>query len=280
MQIAIIGLGLMGGSLGLALRQNRLIKRVLGYDIDKKNAKIALQRGLCDELINFDLKILAKCDVVVLATPVDVIISLLKKLKNLPFKTSIIELGSTKRRIIESIDDGTKRHFIAAHPMCGTENSGANAAFMGLYKDSVCVLCDSEAADDIHQKRAVEIFSYLGMKIVFMDSVSHDHHTAIISHLPHAISFALANFVMKEEDARTIVHLGSSSFKDMSRIAKSSPAMWGSIFTQNRANLLESIDFFEKELDKCRQMLLSGDETALKALKDWMKQANKLRKIL
>ncbi|EJK6796061.1 prephenate dehydrogenase, partial [Campylobacter jejuni] len=189
----------------------------------------------------------------------------------------IIELGSTKRKIIESLPKNLIKQTLFAHPMTGTENSGPKAAFKELYKDAVCVLCDSEIADDLHQKRAVEIFSHLGMKIVFMDSKAHDHHAAIISHLPHVISFSLANFVMKEEDKRNIVHLAGGSFKGMSRIAKSSPQMWESIFLQNKDNLLSSIDFFQQELERCKQMIQldKNDE-----LREWMKQANTLREIL
>lgn len=242
MKIAIIGLGLIGGSLGLCLKENKLISCVYGMDLNKENEQDALNLGLIHELIEF--KDLQLCDMIFIATPVDSIIELLKKLKNLPSSTTIIELGSTKRKIIENLPKKLIKQTLFAHPMAGTENSGPKAAFKELYKDAVCVLCDSEIADDLHQKRAVEIFSHLGMKIVFMDSKAHDHHAAIISHLPHVISFSLANFVMKEEDKRTIVYLAGGSFRGMSRIAKSSPAMWSSIFEQNKDNLLSSIDFF------------------------------------
>ena len=278
MKVAILGLGLMGGSLGLCLKENKFISCVFGYDIDKENANLALKLGLIHELMSeFSLDTLTKCDIVVLATPVDAIVSLVKKLADLPQSTTIIELGSTKTRIIKATPKKLKPHIIYAHPMCGTENSGAAAAFKELYSNAVCVLCDSEEADDLHQKRAVEIFSHLGMKIVFMDSKAHDHHAAIISHLPHAISFALANFVMKEEDKKNIVHLAGGSFKGMSRIARSSPIMWQSIFQQNKANLISSIEHFQKELEFCKKMIADDDEKALKA---WMSAANKLREFL
>ncbi|ECQ6596546.1 prephenate dehydrogenase [Campylobacter jejuni] len=275
MKIAIIGLGLMGGSLGLCLKENKLISCVYGMDLSKENEKDALQLGLIHELIEF--KDLALCDMIFVATPVDAIIEILQKLVDLPSNVTIIELGSTKRKIIESLPKNLIKQTLFAHPMTGTENSGPKAAFKELYKDAVCVLCDSEIADDLHQKRAVEIFSHLGMKIVFMDSKAHDHHAAIISHLPHVISFSLANFVMKEEDKRNIVHLAGGSFKGMSRIAKSSPQMWENIFLQNKDNLLSSIDFFQQELERCKQMIQldKNDE-----LREWMKQANTLREIL
>lgn len=277
MKVAIIGLGLMGGSLGLCLKDNKFISTVYGYDIDTKNAKEALKLGLIHELIDFDIKILQKCDIVILAIPVNAIVDILSHLRSLPFDTTLIELGSTKEKIISSVPNELKDHFIAAHPMTGTENNGAKAAFKELYKNAVCVLCDSEIASVIHRQRAVELFSHIGMKIIFMDSNSHDHHSAIISHLPHVISFALANFVIKEEDKKTIVHLAGGSFVGMSRIAKSSPEMWGGILTQNKENILYSIDSFQKELNKCKEMIKNSDE---KTLKQWMKEANSLRKLL
>ncbi len=275
MKIAIVGLGLMGGSLGLCLKENKLISCVYGMDLNKKNEEDALNLELIHECIEF--KDLHYCDMVFIATPVDAIIKILQKLVDLPSNVTVIELGSTKRKIIENLPRNLVKQTLFAHPMTGTENSGPKAAFKELYKDAVCVLCDSEIADDLHQKRAVEIFSHLGMKIVFMDSFSHDHHTAIISHLPHVISFSLANFVMKEEDKRNIVHLAGGSFKGMSRIAKSSPEMWGSIFSQNKDNLLNSIKFFQKELEFCKQMI---EEDKDKELREWMQQANTLREIL
>lgn len=275
MKIGIIGLGLMGGSLGLCLRENKLISKVFGYDTDEKNAKEALNLGLVDELASF--KEIKTCDIIILAIPVDAIVRVLKELKDTASNTTIIELGSTKKEIIKSLPKELKSHFIAAHPMAGTENSGAKAAFKELYKNAVCVLCESEVAGVKHRQRAVELFSYLGMQIIFMNASAHDHHTAIISHLPHAISFALANFVMKEENKKNIVHLGGPSFKGMSRIAKSSPAMWGSIFEQNKENLLTSIELFQNELELCKKMIQDNDE---KALKKWMKKANALRDIL
>ena len=253
MKVAIIGLGLIGGSLGLCLKENKLISCVYGLDSSKENEQDALNLGLVHELIEFEN--LHLCDMIFIATPVNAIIEILQKLVNLPSNTTIIELGSTKRKIIEKLPAKLTKQTLFAHPMAGTENSGPKAAFKELYKDAVCVLCDSEVADDLHQKRAVEIFS----------------------HLPHVISFSLANFVMKEEDKRNIVHLAGGSFKGMSRIAKSSPIMWGSIFEQNKDNVLSSIEFFQKELEFCKKMI---EEDKNEELKSWMQKANTLREIL
>ncbi|AJC87210.1 chorismate mutase / prephenate dehydrogenase [Campylobacter insulaenigrae] len=275
MDVGIVGLGLMGGSLGLSLRENKMIDMVYGYDINKDFEKIAAEKKLVDKIVNFEQ--IKRCDVIVLAVPVNAIIEILKDLEDTSQDCTIIELGSTKEEISKHLTSKLKQHFIAAHPMAGTENSGPNAAIRDLYKNAVCILCDTQNAAHLHQKRAIEIFSDLGMKIIFMDSLSHDHHTAIISHLPHVISFSLANFVMKEENKKNITHLGGPSFKDMCRIAKSNPKMWSGIFQQNKQNLLNSIEMFQKELQECKKMIEKSDVNELEA---WIKDANKLREIL
>ena len=139
------------------------------------------------------------------------------------------------------------------------------------------VLCDFDNTGDIHKERAVQVFSHIGMKIVFMSAEAHDKHAAFISHLPHAISYALANSVMKQEDARSILLLAGGGFKDMSRIAKSSPVMWSEIFMQNRDNLLNSIEIYERELLHVKQMI---KESSWDELSAWMGEATKLHKIL
>lgn len=275
MKVGIVGLGLIGGSLGISLRENKLIDIVCGYDINKEFEQIALEKKLVDKIIDFEK--IKQCDVIFLAIPVDAIISILKDLEDVTQDCTIIELGSTKQELIKNLSINLKSHFIAAHPMAGTENSGPNAAVKDLYKNAVCILCDIENATHLHQKRAIEIFFDLGMKLVFMDSISHDHHTAIISHLPHVISFSLANFVMKEENKKNIAHLGGPSFKDMCRIAKSNPKMWSGIFQQNKQNLLNCIALFQKELQECKEMIEKSDAHELQA---WIKDANKLREIL
>ncbi|HEC1752570.1 TPA: prephenate dehydrogenase [Campylobacter lari] len=275
MKVGIIGLGLIGGSLGLSLRENKLIDLVCGYDINKEFEQIALDRKLIDKIVSFEE--LKKCNVIFLAIPVRAIVKILKEFQDISKDCTIIELGSTKEEIIKNLPSYLKSQFIAAHPMAGTENSGPNAAIKDLYKNAVCVLCDVQNTDHIHQKRAIEIFSDLGMKLVFMDSIAHDHHASIISHLPHVISFSLANFVMKEENKKNIAHLGGPSFKDMCRIAKSNPQMWSGIFEQNKQNLLNSIDLFQKELQECKKMIEKCD---INELETWIKSANKLREIL
>ncbi|CZE49411.1 prephenate dehydrogenase [Campylobacter geochelonis] len=276
MKIGIIGLGLIGGSLGLCLRDMKLITSVSGYDISKENEKLALELGLVDEILSFN-QMKEKCDMIFLAIPVEAIISTLQNLKDIDKNTTIVDLGSTKAKILDECPAEIRQNLVAAHPMSGTENSGPSAAFKELLKGAVVVICDDEKTDNLHIKRAVELFSYAGMKIVFMDAKRHDHHAALISHLPHAISFAMVNSVLREENRKNIINLSGGSFSDVSRIAKSSPEMWTDIFKQNKVNLLASISAFKNELDSCTNMM---ENEEWEKLKEWMYDARVIREFL
>jgi prephenate dehydrogenase len=161
--------------------------------------------------------------------------------------------------------------------MTGTEKFGPSAAFATLYNGGVVVICKSKELEDIHLTRAVQIFSHIGMKIFFMNPKEHDCHTSYISHMPHALSYALANSVMRQEDPKSILILAGGGFRDMSRVAKSSPVMWGNVFKQNRKNVIEAIKNFQIELEKCRVMV---EEQKWNELEEWMKNATTLHKIL
>ncbi len=275
MKIGIVGLGLMGGSLGLALKKTKLVSKVYGFDHNLTHCEEALKLNLVDEILSFNE--IQECDVVFLAIPVEAIISTLKKLENISENTTVIDLGSTKEEIVKNTPKSIRKNFIPAHPMAGTEKFGPSAAIENLYHDKVVVLCDMQESDEFHKNRAIQIFSHIGMKIVFMDSHNHDIHASFISHLPHAISYALANSVMGQEDPKNILLLAGGGFKDMSRIAKSSPQMWSNIFKQNRKNLLNSINAFEKELEKSKKMI---ENENWEELEKWMAKATTLHNIL
>ncbi|MDD3342183.1 MAG: prephenate dehydrogenase [Sulfurospirillaceae bacterium] len=275
MIIGIIGLGLMGGSLGLALQNTKFVTKIVGFDHNLSHCEEALKLGLVHEIVSFsDIK---TCDVIFLAIPVEGIIKVLKEMKDVSSETTIIDLGSTKALIVESVPEAIRQNFIAAHPMTGTEKFGPSAAIPNLYHDKIIVLCDTYHNSEKHKNRAIQIFSHVGMKIVFMDPTEHDAHASFISHMPHVISYALANTVMGQEDPKSILSLAGGGFRDMSRIAKSSPQMWSDIFKQNKKNLLHSIDVFEQELAKSKKMI---EEDNWPLLEEWMSKATTLHKIL
>jgi prephenate dehydrogenase len=272
--VGIIGLGLIGGSLGLALQDSEKY-RIIGFDRNEKHRKEAIDLGIVDEVVSFEE--ILKVDILFLAIPVDGIISVLQNIENYREDITIIDMGSTKRKIVEAVPQKLKKNFVPAHPMAGTEKSGPSASFKTLYKDRVVVLCDLDEVGEKQKMESKEIFEYLQMRIIYMNSLEHDTHTAWISHLPHAISFALANSVMAQEKRDSILNLSAGGFRDMSRLAKSSPNMWRDVFHQNRENLLSSIDYFQKELSKFRDLIEKMDWEELEIE---MKKANRLHEIL
>jgi len=161
--------------------------------------------------------------------------------------------------------------------MTGTEKFGPLAAVSNLYTDKTVVLCDLVRSGDHQKNVAKKLFLDMKMQLVFMGAKEHDRHAAFISHMPHAISYSLANSVMKQEAATSIVALAAGGFKDMGRIAKSSPNMWEDIFRQNKSNLLEAINSFQDELKKCQEMV---ENEEWETLNDWMAEANTLHDIL
>ena len=276
MDIGIIGLGLMGGSLGIALKASDPTCRIIGYDHNQQHRSQALQFGLVDEIAT-SMEMIRECDVIFLAIPVDGIIAALKTLKTVKPECTIIDLGSTKAKIVSSVPPVIRENFVAAHPMTGTEKFGPSAAIEELYRDKVVVLCNLEESGEHQQKIALKLFRDIGMKIVFMRANEHDRHAAFISHMPHALSYSLANAVMRQEEPKSITALAGGGFRDMSRIAKSSPDMWEDVFRQNKANLLSAIDHFNTELQRCRKMV---ENEEWEKLNQWMQDANKLHDIL
>ena len=253
MNVAIVGLGLMGGSLALSLKKLDFITSIVGSDHNKGHQEEAIRLGLVEKIIPFEE--LKDYDVIFLAIPVNGVISALKNLKNVNKNTTIIDLGSTKELIMSSIPSEIRQNFVGAHPMTGTENFGPSAAIEGLYDDKVVVLCDLEDSGELQRKVARKIFKNLGMRKYFMKSHEHDRHAAFISHMPHAISYSIANTVMKQENKHNILALAAGGFRSMSRLAKSSPYMWEDIFKQNKSNLLEAIELFEEELKTLKQSI-------------------------
>ncbi len=275
MNICIVGLGLMGGSFALSLKKHKVVNKICGYDHNMEHQKQALELKLVDEIITFDqLKV---CDVIILAIPVDGIIEFLNNIGKVSSNTTIIDFGSTKELIVKNLPTYLKSNFIPAHPMTGTEKFGPKAAIDNLYEEKIIVLCDLDDCDEKHKQKAIKLFEEIKMKIVYMNSKEHDIHASYMSHLPHAISYALANTVMEHEYPKNIISLAAGGFNDMSRIAKSSPNMWTDIFRQNKDNLLEGIEIFEKQMLDIKQMLKDED---YENINKWMLKANTLHDIL
>lgn len=275
LKFGIVGLGLMGGSFAKVIKKYNLSSNVLGYDHNINHQEQALALNLVERIIDIDE--LLTCDVIVLCIPVNAIIKFMPILEGISPDTTIMDFGSTKKLIVDNIPQSIRKNFVPAHPMTGTEKFGPSAAMDELYEGKTIVLCDLDICDTLHKERALYIFNAIAMRIVEMDSNTHDVHACYMSHLPHAISYGLANTVMSHEDPADIVTLAAGGFKDMSRIAHSSSLMWTDIFKQNRENLLKSLDIYEKHMQDMRKMLEDEDYESISA---WMDKANSLHDIL
>jgi len=276
LNVGIVGLGLMGGSFALALKNIYRDTHITGYDHNDQHCIEALELDLVDRVTD-ELSDLKEMDLLILAIPVDGIISVLSEIESVSSDTTVIDLGSTKKEIVASVPETLRKNFVAAHPMTGTEKFGPSAAQENLYRGKVVVLCDIEDSGEYQRKMAKKLFSDMGMKIFYMDAGEHDRHAAYISHMPHALSYSLANTVMSQENPKAIIALAGGGFRDMSRIARSSPNMWVDVFRQNRENLLDAIASLKNELEHCEKMV---SEKNWDELGEWMKSANGLHDIL
>jgi len=276
MNIGIVGLGLMGGSLGLALKKLPQKYSLIGYDHNLEHTKDALALNLVDKITQ-NLDDIKACDVIVLTIPVDAIIAIAQQLKDISSSCTVIDFGSSKEKISNAVPKEIRKNFVTAHPMTGTEKFGPSAAIEDLYSDKTMVICDIEKSAELQKEVSLEIFKDIESNIIFMDAKEHDRHAAFISHMPHVVSFSLAQSVMKQQDPKSIIALAGGGFKSMSRIAKSSPHMWEDIFRQNKENLLTSISSFNAEMQLCQKFI---EEENWDELHQWMKEANSLHEIL
>ncbi|MEN8138438.1 MAG: prephenate dehydrogenase [Bacteroidota bacterium] len=277
-KVAIIGLGLIGGSLAKSLRKESVFKHIIGVDNNDKHSAKALKLGLVDEILNLD-KAISKSDFIILAVPVntadDIAVELLDKIHN----QTLIDVGSTKRAILEKVKNHPRRNqFVATHPMAGTEFSGPEAAVEGLFKDKAVIICDAESSDSYRVKQVENIYKKIGADIKYMTGDQHDVSAAYVSHISHISSFALALTVLnKEKNIENITTLASGGFRSTVRLAKSNQHTWEAIFSQNKDNVLEVMDDYIENMILFKHAIKSGNTDVVKTL---IKQANEVKKVL
>lgn len=278
MQIAFIGIGLIGGSMAISLKENGFADTIIGVDLNPDNIDKALRRRLIDEGLPID-DALKRADIIVLATPVDAMIKLLPDLLDKIDQQVVMDVGSTKVRLLETIKEHPKRgRFVATHPMAGTEYSGPEAAIPNLFDNKCTVLCDMEDSDADAVALVRRLYASIPMQVVALDAKAHDIHTAYVSHISHISSFALALTVLeKEKDEDRIFELASGGFGSSVRLAKSSADMWTPIFRQNRDNVLDVLDEHINSLARFRTLLIKNDYDSIYQL---IENANAIRRIL
>jgi prephenate dehydrogenase len=279
MQVAIIGLGLIGGSIARDLRAREFATRLVGVDARTDHASAATELGLVDEVLALPQAV-QQADVVVLAVPVNALQSLAPVvLDHLSQTGTAIDTGSTKTLICKAVARHPKRdQFVAAHPIAGTENSGPTAAVSGLFLGKTNIICEQEKSSAQAIQTANALFDALGMHTVFMQPDEHDRHLAYVSHLSHVSSFLLGQTVLDmEKDKKNIFMLAGSGFSSTVRLAKSSAETWAPIFEQNMEYLSQALQEYIIHLQRFQYHLMKRDTLELT---NTMRQANEIRRVL
>ena len=278
MNIFVIGIGLIGGSMVKDMR--RIMPDATIYGIDTNNAHLeeAFALNLIDVKSSYEDLQLA--DMVIVTIPVDVLVTELPKILDLVNDDCVVfDGGSTKELICKQLESHPKRrNYLACHPIAGTEFSGPSAAIEGLYNGKTNIICEVEKTAFKLQERALELFQNMGMLIRYMNPEAHDKHIAYVSHLSHISSFMLGKTVIdKEKNERDIFDMAGSGFESTVRLAKSSPAMWTPIFKHNKENVVETLEEYIQNLKDFKQMLLEDD---YEGIYNEMNQTNKIKEIL
>lgn len=278
MNVAIVGVGLIGGSLAISLKENGFAQRIIGADVSQENLDKAIRRRLIDEDLPLEQAV-DQADLVIVAIPVDAMIKVLPGILDRVERQVVIDVGSTKERLLEAVRQHPKRRrFVSTHPMAGTEYSGPEAAIPNLFNQKYTVLCETELSDPDAVDLVERMYRSIPMKIARLEPQAHDVHTAYISHISHISSFALALTVLaKEKDEERIFELASSGFGSTVRLAKSSPDMWIPIFRQNRDNVLDVLDEHIEQLSRFRSLLIKRDFDTFYQL---IREANRIRDII
>lgn len=278
MTTTIIGTGLIGGSLAMALKEKGISSHIIGVDASADNCRRALELGLVDQILPLK-KAIDASDLIVISIPVNAIPLEAIKILNRIEKQVVMDMGSTKEELCEVIAEHPRRgRFVATHPMWGTEKSGPDAAVHGAFTGRVVVICESEKSDTDALSIVENIYTELGMPIKYMNPDEHDMHTAYISHISHITSYALALTVLeKEREDAQIFDLASGGFATTVRLAKSSAAMWTPIFMKNKYNVLDVLRENIHQLQIIRKMIESDDSEGLYRM---IEKANTINKII
>jgi prephenate dehydrogenase len=280
MVIAVIGIGLIGGSLAVDLRKRKFADRIIGVDSNVHHQNIALLCGLVDEIDTLESAI-EKSDLIILTTPVSTNCQMLPGILDQVAGTNkvVTDMGSTKASIAKASENHPARgRYVAAHPMAGTEYSGPLAAIGKLFDYKNVIICDKELSDPDALSIVEKMLDVLNMHKVYMNSSDHDVHVAYISHISHITSFSLALCVLdKEQEEQNILTLAGGGFESTVRLAKSNGDTWAPIFLENSEFILEVMDTYIDKMNEFRRMITEKD---INGLKNLMEEANKIRKIL
>jgi len=276
--IYMIGIGLIGGSFAIDIKKNNPKAIIHGISRKEETLNKALELKLIDKKATLDD--LENADLVIVSIPVDATVKLLPTILDKISETGlVVDAGSTKEAICKVVEHHPKRrNFLACHPIAGTEKSGPTAAISGLYAGKTNIICEVEKTTFKLQEKALQLFTDIGMRIRYMDPVSHDKHIAYVSHLSHISAFMLGKTVInKAKNECDIFDMVGSGFESTVRLAKSSPAMWTPIFKQNKENVIETLEAYINNLQHFKELM---QDDKFSEIFNEMENTNHIKQIL
>ena len=283
-QAAIIGVGLIGGSLGMVLRRKALVDHVIGIGRRVENLKTAVELGAIDRYVADPKEGIKGSDLVILATPVDTYERHLKDWAHCLEAGAIVsDVGSVKGTLVERSEEAMPAgvHFVGAHPIAGKEKTGVAAGSDLLFRGARCILTPTKNTDLLALERIKQLWEETGSIVLTMDPHVHDHILGAVSHLPHAAAFALMNALADTRDQHLpsldLARHSGGGLRDTTRIAASSPEMWRDIFLWNRDNVVSLIEQYQQSLDELKRLIAAGDAAGIeKALERAKREREKL----
>ena len=268
-QVVLIGVGLIGGSLILDLKRQQLIGSVHGIDLDADNLQRALERKVVDTASTIIDDAVTQADLVILATPVGTIAGITQALQPyLQADCIIIDVGSTKQTTIQAIAKHLPEHyphFVATHPIAGSDRHGAMAAQFRLFENKKLILCPHEQQNTDSYQRVWRLWQATGAVVSELSPSEHDAILAMVSHLPHLIAYSYMHAIANQDLGAQALHYAGSGFRDFTRIAASHPAIWTDVSFANQDSLLQLIDAQQQELQRLKGLIQAGDAQALYA---------------
>ncbi len=268
-QVTIIGLGLIGGSLGGALKQSKQAENIYGVDADEGSIEYALQNGIIDEGSTDLGQAVSGAEIIVIATHVGDITNIAKSLIPDAAQGAVItDVGSVKGKIVREIDEILPSHllFVGGHPIAGTENSGIRASDPALFMGKRFIMTPTADTDREAKIKVAALWKAAGSEIYEMDTETHDRIFGFVSHLPHVVAYSLMDAVISADDSDRLLDFAGGGLRDYTRVAASSPAMWVDIFNANKGNVLQAIRQFKNSLENIEALIESEDADSLREL--------------
>ena len=266
-KITIVGLGLIGGSLALALKESGQVEIVVGIDTNEDSIRYAFDNEIIHEGASEINEVISGSEIIVISTYVGSIADTAKAVAEFASnETTITDVGSVKSSVVNQVESDLPEnlHFVAGHPIAGTENSGIESAEHNLFKGKRCILTPTDKTDSKAISNIRAMWETVGGEVFEMDPETHDHIFGIVSHLPHAVAYSLINSVVDAKDCDKLLEFAGGGLKDYTRVSASSPEMWVEIFKANKDQLLSSINVFKNSLEKIESAIENEDFDALK----------------